>query len=224
MSKNIGFLGGINQRTLCYLKEFKKNAIKMKSIILYGTSYNEVLLRKILYLYNEIIVIKSINSSNIKIKKCFDGLSLDYVVYSGNPGEILNIEMFKTLKLNFLHSHTGKLPKFKGSTTIYYSILILGKIYCSTFIMSKEIDNGALLLVKKYKIPKVINSIESTYDNKIRAVNLVKFLNSKKKVNQLKGKKSLSYLSDYYFIAHPLIRSFAIKRLKRAVKKRPNKI
>ena len=27
MSENIGFLGGINLRTLCYLKEFKKNGI-----------------------------------------------------------------------------------------------------------------------------------------------------------------------------------------------------
>ena len=37
--------------------------------------------------------------------------------------------------------------------------------------MRNKIDNGKILLIKKYPIPKNIFSIDKTYDDKIRAGN-----------------------------------------------------
>ena len=42
-------------------------------------------------------------------------------LYPGKKGVIKDQSLLK--KKFFLHSHSGKLPEYKGSTTIYYSLL-----------------------------------------------------------------------------------------------------
>ena len=62
-------------------------------------------------------------------------LNDNIVVYSGYPGKIIkNLKIFK--KKIFLHSHPGKLPKYKGSTVMFYSLILEKKIYCSTIVLS----------------------------------------------------------------------------------------
>ena len=91
-----------------------------------------------------------------------------------------------------LHSHTGKLPKYKGSTTIYYSLIKEKKIYCTTFIMNSQIDKGTILLIKKYPILKNYKNIDK-YDNKIRAKNILVTLNNFYKLKKNKKKYKDNY-------------------------------
>ena len=65
---------------------------------------------------------------------------------------------------NFIHCHPGKLPQYKGSTTIYYSILRENKIYCSAIVLNKNIDEGDVLFTEKFPIPNNIFSIDKNYD------------------------------------------------------------
>ena len=58
-------------------------------------------------------------------------------VYSGPGGAILKKEIFETKK-TFIHAHPGKLPEFKGSTTIYYSLLIEKNISVGGLIVFDE--------------------------------------------------------------------------------------
>ena len=105
---------------------------------------------------NIILKIKKYFNKNIKIfkskklskKVCNFLLNLkeNYIIYSSYPGDIIKNKQL--LKKNLLHSHSGKLPEFKGSTTIYYSILMLNRIFCSTIIMNENIDDGKILCVK----------------------------------------------------------------------------
>lgn len=154
---------------------------------------------------------KSFRGNNIdkkNIKNFLKKLKDKIIIYSGYGGKIIkDSSIFK--KKIFLHSHSGKLPKYKGSTTIYYSLLKEKKIYCTTFIMNSHIDKGSILFIKKYPLPKNYKSIDD-YDNKIRAKNILETL---KNFTKLK-KRSKKFKDNYspYYIIHPVLRYVALKK------------
>lgn len=213
MNKKFGILGGVTHRTLKYLSTFKKQKLDPEIIIIYGDKIDRNLLNKLKSIYRDIIFFNSKLASNQKIINFLLRKNLDFTIYSGYPGEILKIN-FNKLKFNFLHSHTGKLPYFKGSTTIYYSILSKKKIFCSTFIMSKRIDCGETIYVKEYPLPKNIMTIENSYDDEIRAQNFIDIIKSNKKVTRKKFISKPDETKFYYFIAHPFLRRIAINKFR----------
>ena len=127
-------------------------------------------------------------------------------IVSAYPGEI--IRNSSLLRYRFLHCHSGNLPMFKGSTTIYYSILMKKKICVSIIEVSKKIDCGKILYKKFFECPKKLNDIEKNFDNKIRATALVNYL--KKDRNSIYAKSKKKYLQ--YYIAHPLIRQIVLNK------------
>ena len=148
----------------------------------------------------------SVDQGNIR--KFLINLKDKIFVYSGYSAKIIKNKSILKKKF-FLHSHTGKLPKYKGSTTIYYSLIEEKKIYCTTFIMNSQIDKGTILLTKKYPLLKNYKNIDN-YDNKIRAKNILYTLNN---FNKLK-KNIKKYKDNYshYYIIHPILRYIALKK------------
>lgn len=207
-------LASVSDRTFTYLSIFKNANLNPRLIILYGDDRNTNLYKKIKNKFNNIKFIKSKIASNKKIKQLLSSIKVELIIYIGFPGEILKIKFFNNLKVKFLHSHTGFLPNFKGSTTIYYSILSLGKIYCSTFIMSEKIDDGEIILIKEYPLPKKETTIEKDYDNEIRAKNFVYLFKGGvfKKIN---GMKKGNEYKSYYYIAHPVLRNLTLKKIRK---------
>ena len=144
--RSIQYLKLLNKKKLfpnqvIYLDDNKKNNISHK-------------LKKILYFkkYN-LSIFKTNNINNFKVVKCLTKSKIKNIIYSGYPAKIVKSKKLLKEK-NLIHSHPGFLPYYKGSTTIYYSILNEKKIYCTTFIMNEKIDSGKILLTKRYKIPK----------------------------------------------------------------------
>ena len=88
-------------------------------------------------------------------------------------GEIIK---FKNLlnKKRLVHFHPGNLPYFKGSTVLYYTLL-KKKIFCTCFILSKEVDTGKILF--KFKTPKFQNELDiEQYDNYLRSKTMIKYI------------------------------------------------
>lgn len=73
---------------------------------------------------------RDINSK--EMEDAIKSLPQKYVIYSGYGGFILKPHLFKLGK-QFLHVHAGILPKYRGSTTAYYSILQEGTIGATAF-------------------------------------------------------------------------------------------
>ena len=80
----------------------------------------------------------------------------------------------------FLHVHPGLLPKFRGSTTIYYSYLLESKIGCSVIILEGGIDEGSIVYEKEYKILDKEIDFDYLLDPLVRAKTLVEFFKIKK--------------------------------------------
>ena len=190
------------KRSLVYLKELYKNKYKLNLVIIYSKKksnvYNYVKERK---LAKFLIRVKSddINSLNLKEKFKLSNKSINIV--STYPGEIVRDKYI--LKFQFLHCHPGNLPKFRGSTIIYYTILLKNKICVSLFKIQKEIDSGEIVFKKFFDYPKKIIEIEKNFDHQIRAKTLISYLKQRKKIKFKKSKKK--YLP--YYIIHPVLRA-----------------
>jgi methionyl-tRNA formyltransferase len=196
-------------RSLVYLSHLFKSKTIPKFIIIYSKKNINIKIKEnIIKLGCNFKIIKSndINSNNIKNAAMKS--EINTFIFSGYPGQIIKNKSFLK-RFDLLHSHSGLIPRYKGSTTLYYSILNEKKIYCTTFIMNKNIDQGNILLIRKYNLPKK-NMIDS-YDNEIRAKNLITVINSDKK-KIIKSKKDISN-NSFFYKAHPILRNAANKKL-----------
>ena len=200
-----------NERSYEYLKLFVNKKLFPNFIIYLDSQNNKNFKNKIfLLIKKKKLKYKSFKSDNIdrkKIKNYLFQLKEKIIVYSGYGGKIIKSKSIFKNKI-LLHSHSGKLPKYKGSTTIYYSLLEERKIFCTTFIMNPQIDSGKILLVKKYLFKKNYKNIDK-FDCKIRANNMlqtiINFFKLKKKTRKFKGNYSP------YYIIHPILRFLSIK-------------
>ena len=115
------------------------------------------------------------------------------------------------IKKNLIHFHPGRLPLFRGATSIYYSILRKKEICCSAIIMSSNIDGGDVLFYKKFPFPKKTKDIDKKYDIEIRKICLEYLINKFKKLKS-KPQKKINKL--HYYLAHPVIRKLAVIKMK----------
>lgn len=144
-----------NYYALKFLKD--KNVIKLisqieefflmpKNFCLNMYSFSNLEINKgIIYIPN-----KSINSkdvANILSQKKFLN---NYILNTGNEilKDILN------LNLNFFHIHPGYLPEVRGADGSLNSVLYKNSIGATSFIMTKKIDHGDILLREKYEYPR----------------------------------------------------------------------
>lgn len=190
-----------SKRSLIYLKELFKNKIEINKIILYskkkGDLFKYIKRKKRL---NLLINCKTNDVNSEIINKSLNLLNSKLNFISTYPGEI--VKNISLLKKRLLHCHSGDLPKFKGSTTVYYSIILNKKIYVTIFEMKKKIDVGKIHYKKFFNNPKNLNDIEKKFDDKIRALTIIEYLKSKKTYQKNYDKNN--YLP--YYVAHPIIR------------------
>ena len=132
-----------------------------------------------------------------------------WIVYSGPGGKILSKETLNLGK-KFLHAHPGLLPAYKGSTTIYYSLLAEGFCGVSAFIMDEKIDNGPIIIQRKFPPPVDRRNIDFFYDSFIRAELLTEVLSNIESQNLAITSQSKDVVNRTYHIIHPILKSIAI--------------
>ena len=49
-----------------------------------------------------------------------------------------------------MHVHSGKLPEYRGSTTLYYSLLEKNKVAASAIMINEGIDTGDIVYFKEF--------------------------------------------------------------------------
>ena len=217
MQTKFAILVSNSARSICYLKYLKKNNLKPENIVhlddLSNNYFAKFLKKKNFYF--ESTHIKKFNTKTInkEVSSYLLKIPSKIIIYSGYPGIIIKKKKLLTAK-NIVHAHPGKLPEYKGSTTIYYSLLKEKKIYCSTIVLNEKIDSGKIVMIKKYMVPKNLKLIDKEYDNEIRANNIVLFIKKLKKTNV---KKNIS--STAYHVIHPALRSIVLNKKKYKIRK-----
>ena len=220
------FLGAPTIRTKCYLYYLKKYDLLPQKIYILDSQEQKVCISKsnklefdpqisfknlIKNIKSEVIYINS-DVNKINIKSFFQSEKNKYIIYSGLPGVILNKKFFKE-QPRILHVHGGLLPKYKGSTTFYFSILEEDKIGMSSILLDSEIDTGQIIIRKNFNLEYGVD-IDYILDPYLRAKVLIQtikkiILNKKKLQTKIKNNSS-----EPYFVIHPVLKFFALKKCK----------
>jgi methionyl-tRNA formyltransferase len=141
------------------------------------------------------------------------GLAPRLVIFSGYGGHIVKAPLIE-LGIPLLHIHSGWLPEYRGSTTVYYSLLEERACAASAILLDTHIDTGPVLARKHYPAPPMGTDIDRRYDTAIRADLLLQVLRR----YQASGK--LDVLThqqredgNTYYVIHPLLKHLALLSL-----------
>ena len=135
-------------------------------------------------------------------------LSPDLVIYAGAAGNIVGEHLLSGAP--FLHVHPGSVPRYRGSTTIYWSLLEGSPVTVSAIYLSEQIDQGQLVAAMEAPNPTPSSDIDGLYDSGIRALLLDKVLEGNTalptSINQAGPGR------DYYVI-HPVLKNIVLSRI-----------
>jgi methionyl-tRNA formyltransferase len=154
----------------------------------------------------EYYLVDNLNINSKEVIEKVSAISTEYIIYSGPGGTILRTEIL-SLGKKFIHVHPGWLPKFRGSTTIYYSMLLESKVGCSVILFAEGIDEGPILYQQEFKIKEKGIDFDYVLDPLVRAKTLVEFFQAKKLVPV---QQDDSEESSTFYIIHPLLKHISI--------------
>ncbi len=130
----------------------------------------------------------------------------NYFIFTG--GGILKENMLNLGK-KFIHVHSGILPKYRGSTCIYYSIIKEDNCGATAFFMSEGIDAGNIIAKKTFKKPRISN-IDYEYDCHIRSEVLLEIMKDYAANGKFSSVPQNPDEGGMYFIIHPVLKHLAI--------------
>lgn len=130
------------------------------------------------------------------------------VIYSGYgaqlvPGTLLN------RGVPFLHLHSGWLPEYRGSTTLYYSWLNENSCAVSAILLDEKIDTGPIVERKKYPPPLKGIDPDHIYDPAIRADLLVTVLKDYTHNGKFAEVLPQPEKGTVHYVIHPVLKHLA---------------
>jgi len=155
----------------------------------------------------EYVIVNNIDVNSIDVINEIAKIKNKYIIYSGPGGTILKKDILSQGK-KFIHVHPGWLPKYRGSTTLYYSLLAESKIGASVIIFEEEIDKGPILYRKEYKIFEKNIDFDYVLDPLIRAKTLIECFKNNKNLNYIKQEDNEE--NTTFYIIHPLLKHLSI--------------
>lgn len=163
-----------------------------------------------LRLYNIPYIIISANNVNApNVIDAIKRIKHQYIIYSGFAGQILRGELFKIGK-KYLHVHPGLLPSYRGSTTLYYSLLSEGICGATAIFLDEGIDTGNILMSKTFAAPRGNVNLDYVFDPYIRAETLVSLMRDFVTTGQFVAREQELDLGDVFYIIHPVLKHIAI--------------
>ena len=143
------------------------------------------------------------------VRQFIDDLSPRLIIYSGYGGEIVPGDL--CTRWRWMHMHSGWLPDYRGSTTIYYSMLQDGGCAVSAILLAPSIDTGPIIKRKSYPPPPRGIDIDYTYDSAIRADMLVDVLTDFGQSGVLpEVSEQNEAAGQTFYVIHPVLKNLAL--------------
>lgn len=143
------------------------------------------------------------------VRRVIDDMAPRLIIYSGFGGEIVPGDL--CLRWRWMHMHSGWLPDYRGSTTIYYSMLADNSCAVSAILLAPSIDTGPIIKRKSYPPPPPGIDIDYIYDSAIRADTLVEVL------SEFAQSDALPLVAEQdetegqtYYVIHPVLKNLAL--------------
>lgn len=210
MLKNVALLGAETARTRAYLDALRAADLMPKNMVL--------LRRKTDASAHDIVqtatgvnvtLVEAEDVNDPAIVQAIAALPEQVVIFSGPGGAIVRQALFGTGK-RFLHVHPGRLPEFRGSTTIYYSLLKENRVQASAILLEEGIDTGPVIGEASFAPPADRTEIDRGYDADIRAKLLVRVLQDYRDTGRFGETPQPPADDPAYYIIHPVLKHLAI--------------
>jgi len=224
ISTNIGLLAVDSMRTRAYLSSLIENGIHLKEAILLENGSSKVpssnnntslfdskssALEMLEKMRTNVTTLETSNINDQQVEKTLINSRIKLFIYSGSGGAIIKSNILDTQK-QFLHIHPGYLPDYRGSTTIYYSLLQDNSCGAAAILLDQNIDTGPIVLRRKFDPPTDWNTIDYEYDPYIRSQLLLEVITKYIKNEKLPTSIEQNPEGYNYYIMHPLLRHLTI--------------
>lgn len=238
---NVLFLAAMSPRSKSYAQAMKASGIQVKKVVLFSPSdcpsdmeedsaaiFEEAcfgnksdiplpnlqipLKQTCRFLTAEIIELKADHINSPAILDALDECKPDLVIYSGYGGQIVSRDLLRIAP--FLHIHAGWLPQYRGSTTVYYSIINERNCGVSAILLEPEIDTGSVVARRHFPLPTSDIDVDHVYDGAIRSSVLLEALKEWAKNSSFPRHQQQSDLdSETYYVIHPVLKHIALLSL-----------
>ena len=131
------------------------------------------------------------------------------IIYSGPGGGILRKRILNIGK-RFLHIHPGLLPYYRGSTTVYYSLINEGSCGATALFLDKKIDTGPVVRKQSFPAPHDRTIVDLYYDPFIRSELLIDVLHHYVENGTFPTEQQDVSVGETYYIIHPVLKHIAI--------------
>lgn len=155
----------------------------------------------------EVIEAESVNDD--AVVAAVAAMPSDVLVFSGAPGGLLRPPLFATGK-RFLHVHPGRLPDYRGSTPMYYSLLEQDALCASALFLNEEIDAGEVLAERDFEPPADRTTIDRDFDPWMRAQLMAEVLEDYARSGQWQARPQPTDGGRTLYIIHPVLKHLAI--------------
>lgn len=136
-----------------------------------------------------------------------------FVIYSGHGGQIVGSRLLCSGP-RFLHLHSGWLPEYRGSTTVYYALLNGERPAATALLLDPGIDTGAVLARRHYPRPPAGLDIDRLYDAAIRSDLLAQVMQDYARTGELRILEEQDRAAGQtYYVIHPVLKHLAILSL-----------
>jgi len=134
------------------------------------------------------------------------------IVFSGYPAQLVPTSL--TAIAPVLHFHSGALPRYRGSTTLYYALLEGQRPAVTALLVDAGIDSGRIVAMRDYAPPPVGVDIDHQFDGAIRADLLARVLDEYDRSGGFPGLRPPSDdPGQLYYIVHPILKHLALASL-----------
>ena len=164
---------------------------------------------------NELVVLDTESVNSPEVYDYLHTRDPKLIIYSGFAGQIVGSPII-SLQADILHIHSGWLPRYRGSTTLYYSIIEEGACGVSAILLNSEIDKGVLVGRRKFALPTRNTDIDHLYDGAIRACLLVDvLLDWHSRDCSFKAIFDEDIEGRDFYVIHPILKHIAILSLEK---------
>ncbi len=207
----VGFLAAGTSRSMAYVAAMDRAGIAPGAAIVLdaGASLTDELVAALGHLG---IPSTRIATADINAQAVIDAVAASAwrdVVVSSPPGAILRRPLLETGR-RFVHVHPGLLPDYRGSTTIYYSLLERGEVHATALRLDEGIDTGPVLLARSFAPPADRRTIDREFDPQIRAAVLEDVLRALAGPQGLAERAQPEGAGRVHYIIHPVLKHIAI--------------
>ena len=158
----------------------------------------------------ELCRIKSPDVNSDQVLQVLKETDASMVIYSGVGGQIVKRHILEAGP-RFLHIHAGMLPAYRGSTTIYYSLLKGEPPSVSSIFLDVNIDTGPILKRATYQRPPVWMDVDNVYDSAIRADLLSRVMSDYQALGHLSPEMEQNpEVGRTYYVIHPVLKHIAL--------------